>query len=387
MQDYRVGAPMERVGVDILGPLPVTDSGNRYVLVAMDYFSKWLYVSALPNQEAVTIADSLVRGFFCQFGAPLELHSDRGSNFESAVMSEVCKLFGIKKTRTTSLYPQGNSLVERFNRTLVNSLSLFVSENHRDWDLYTDFICLSYRSVEHEATSAAPCQVMLGRSIRGPAELSLPRPQGEPATAETQYVLKLQQKLSQVHDFVRKHLKLSNARTRDRYDGVSVRECFVPGDPVWIYQPRLPRGLSPKFRKPWTGPYKVLERLSDVVYRVQLSPRSRPMTVNRYRMWRCTVQLPADWFTTARTAGRANAAASDLVDEAAAAAAAVSDDETDGVNAPNTFRYDTASDSDEDDDDRDEYRDTVASDVSDTGQNQQLRTRSGRVIKKPLRFL
>src|SRR4029077_8546576 len=97
LQTYQVGAPMERVAVDILGPLPTTDSGKRYVLVAMDYFSKWPFVAALENQEAVTIAEALVQGFFLSFGAPLELHSDRGACFESAVMREVCRLFGISK--------------------------------------------------------------------------------------------------------------------------------------------------------------------------------------------------------------------------------------------------------------------------------------------------
>ena len=125
---------MERVGVDILGPLPVTDRGNRYILVAQDYFSKYPFAVPLPNQEAVTIAEALVNGFFCYFGSPLELISDRGPQFEGQVMTEVCKLFGIHKSRTTALYPQGNGLVERYNRTLLNALSAYVSEHQRDWD-------------------------------------------------------------------------------------------------------------------------------------------------------------------------------------------------------------------------------------------------------------
>jgi hypothetical protein len=192
-----------------------------------------------------------------------------------------------------------------------------------------------------------------------------------------------------VHDFVRKRLKLSNAKTRDRYDRISVRDEFVPGEPVWIYQPRLPRGRSPKFRKPWTGPYKVVERLTDVVYRVQLSPRSRPMTVNRYRMWRCTVQLPTDWFSTVRADGRADTATTDSVDTAAAAAAAAAsaaDDELDDDTVPYAYRSNTVSDRDEDVGRR-VYRETISRDVPDTGQLQQPRTRSGRIIRPPLRFI
>ena len=105
LQQYQVGAPMERVGVDILGPFPITDSGNRYVLVAMDYFTKWPEAYAVPDQSAVTTAEGLVCEMFCRFGAPQELHSDQGRNFEAQVFAEVCKRMGVSKTRTTPLKP------------------------------------------------------------------------------------------------------------------------------------------------------------------------------------------------------------------------------------------------------------------------------------------
>ena len=63
--------------VDILGPFPITDHRNRYVLVAMDYFTKWPEVSALPDQSDITTAERLVSEMFCHFGASEELHSDQ----------------------------------------------------------------------------------------------------------------------------------------------------------------------------------------------------------------------------------------------------------------------------------------------------------------------
>ena len=92
LQQYTVGAPLERVAMDILGPLPETDRGNRYVLVVGDYFTKWIEAYPLPNQEANTIARVLVEQFICRYGVPKELHSDQGRNFESNLMMEVCKL-------------------------------------------------------------------------------------------------------------------------------------------------------------------------------------------------------------------------------------------------------------------------------------------------------
>ena len=129
LQQYLVGAPMERVGVDVLGPFPVTDSGNRYVLVAMDYFTKWPEAYAVPDQSAATTAERLVEEMFARFGVPAELHSDQGRNFESQVFGEVCRRLGVHKTRTTPLHPQSDGLVERFNRTLATQLAILSSQH------------------------------------------------------------------------------------------------------------------------------------------------------------------------------------------------------------------------------------------------------------------
>jgi hypothetical protein len=75
MRQYNVGAPFERIAIDVAGPFPRSDQGNRYLLIAMDYFTKWPEAYAIPNQEAATVAEALVTNFFCRFGVPRELHS------------------------------------------------------------------------------------------------------------------------------------------------------------------------------------------------------------------------------------------------------------------------------------------------------------------------
>ncbi|XP_021430909.2 uncharacterized protein K02A2.6-like [Oncorhynchus mykiss] len=106
---------MERVGVDVVGPFPTTDSGNRWVLTAMDYLTKWPESYALPDQEAETIVDTLTAEMFSRFGAAVSIHSDQGRNFESCVFATMCERLGMHKTRTTPLHPQSDGLVERFN--------------------------------------------------------------------------------------------------------------------------------------------------------------------------------------------------------------------------------------------------------------------------------
>ncbi len=124
MGQYNVGTPMERIAIDVLGPLPLSDSGNRFLLLVVDYFTKWPEAFAIPNQEAPTFADVLVKEMVCRFGVPLYIHSDQGHNFESTVFSEMCRMLGIKKTRTTPLHPQGADMVEWLNHSLAHSCLL-----------------------------------------------------------------------------------------------------------------------------------------------------------------------------------------------------------------------------------------------------------------------
>ena len=122
---YNVGSPMEHLALDVLGPFPLTEDWNKYILIVADYFTKWVEAYPLPNQEAPTVAEVLVKEYVCCFGVPLLLHSDQGRNFESAVFQGMCQLLGIRKTRTTPYHPQSDGMVERFNRTLEAQLSKF----------------------------------------------------------------------------------------------------------------------------------------------------------------------------------------------------------------------------------------------------------------------
>ena len=109
--------------MDVLRPLPQSKQGNKNILIAADYF-KWVEVYPLMNQEAVAVAEVLIRELIGRFRVPLILYFDQGWNFESAVFSEMCKLLEVTKTRTTPLHPQSNGMVERFNRTLGSTLNL-----------------------------------------------------------------------------------------------------------------------------------------------------------------------------------------------------------------------------------------------------------------------
>ena len=117
------GSPFERVAMDIVGPMPRTARGNRYILTVVDHFTKHVEAYPLPDQEAASIARVFLNEFVSRLGVPYVVHTDQGANFESALLKELCKVLGIAKTRTTPYHPQCDGQVERMNRVIIELLS------------------------------------------------------------------------------------------------------------------------------------------------------------------------------------------------------------------------------------------------------------------------
>ncbi|GFX96667.1 retrovirus-related Pol polyprotein from transposon 412 [Trichonephila clavipes] len=168
----------------------------------MDYFTKWPEAYSIPDQEASTVAEVLVQQRLSRFGVPLQLHSDQGRNFDSAVCKRLCEILAIDKTTTTAFHPESDGMVERFNRTILNSLSLLVSSNQQDWDKKLPFLLLAYRSDVHETTVYSPSQMLFGRNIRLPADLLFSRPPDAPLAPE-EYIEKLQARKEEMHHLAR----------------------------------------------------------------------------------------------------------------------------------------------------------------------------------------
>ncbi|GFY36525.1 retrovirus-related Pol polyprotein from transposon 412 [Trichonephila clavipes] len=280
---YNVGAPFERIAFDILGPLPRTASGNKYLLVVMDYFTKWPEVYPIPDQEAPTVAEAVVQHWISRYGVPLQLHSDQGRNFVSAVLKGVCELLGIDKTKTTPLHPQSDGMVERFNRTTLNNLSLMVSKNQQDWDQKVPLFLLAYRSAVHETTGYSPSQMLFGRDLRLPCDLLFGRPPDTPSSPE-EYVQNLQARFEDVHNLARERINLRTEKMKTRYDTKATGHQFKEGDKVWFYNPTRRKGLSPKLQSHWDGPYTILKIINDVVIRIRKSTNSKPRVVHYDRL-------------------------------------------------------------------------------------------------------
>ena len=262
------GYPMERFTTYILGTLPETDKGNRYILVISDYFTKWVEAFPIHNQKAETVAKCLVNEVVSRFGVPSYIHSDQGRQFESQLYQEMCFLLDIKKTRTTSYHPQSNGIVERFNRTLEGLLRAFVNNEHSDWDERLPYVLMAYRSSVNETTGYTPNMMMLGREVSVPLDIQFASPNNI-KEFQSDFAANLQTRMEQAHEIAREHIQTEMRRQKRYHDNKLFWEKFEKVDAVYVFFLRKHVGKSPKFTFYWHGPYVVLEKYSDLTYKVR----------------------------------------------------------------------------------------------------------------------
>lgn len=250
LQIYNVGAPFERVEMDILGPLPETFSGNRYLKIITDCFTKWVETFPLKNIRAKKIAEVFVMQIISRHGVPLELHTDQGSNFESKLLRELMHLLGIKKTRTTPFHPQSDEQVERQHRTISNYLAKFIAKDQRDWDRWIPMYLLAYRTSKHETSGITPSESYFGRDLRLPLDLlrGCP-PELRNADSNENYIGELKNRLERIHDGVRRRLEIKSSCAKFYYDRKARNISFSVGQKVWLYTPRREKGKTPKLQK------------------------------------------------------------------------------------------------------------------------------------------
>ena len=291
------GVPMERVCIDLVGPFPESIHGNKYALVVTDYFTKFVEIFALPNQEATSVATVLVKEFFSRYGVPHFLHSDQGTQFESKLFAEVCDLLGISKTRTTPFRPQSDGQSERNIKTLSRMIAM-TTQNQVNWDEQLPFLSMAYRATPQSSTGLSPNFLMFGREISMPVDVMIGPPEDH-ALSTFDYIKSLQAKLTQAYDLARDNLKSSAARQRKYYNSLSHGSCFNVGDSVWYANKLRRKGISPKLQPKWRGPCLVVKKFNDCLVHIQLSGK-KFLTVHTDLLKTCySTKLPG-WFRRGR---------------------------------------------------------------------------------------
>jgi len=253
--------------IDIVGPLPVTSKGNKYILTAVDAFTRYPEACAIPDQKAITVVDALVKMIITRYGHIRHLVTDQGSQFTSGLLAQVCAFLNIKH-RTTSAYNPKANMVESMYRSLGDFLSIFTcGDEEQEWDDLLPFGLLALRASVHSSTGFSPALLMTGQPISMPWDDLV-----EPAIV---FDKALQLSHAEYLALMKADLWLAKEEAHRRDLGSKLRSqqsgpqgafpVLRAGDLVLIRNLGHRGKLDPR----WKGPYVVLKKLSPLTFELQ----------------------------------------------------------------------------------------------------------------------
>ena len=233
---------------------------------------------------------------FSRFRAPLQLLTDRGSEFESELFTQLMEWMEIDKLRTTAYQPSTNGAVERFHRTLNAMLGKVVKESQRDWDDRLPAVMAAYRASPHEATGFSPNRLFLGREVRMPLDLVMGLTSNEFQCANVDdFVQRSEEQMASAYAIAREHLGVAAEWRKTTYDIRLRQQQFTVGDLVWYWYPRRYPSKSPKWQKGYTGSYLVVRKIEPVNFVLQKSPRAKPFVVHVNKLKKCFSPTSLSW--------------------------------------------------------------------------------------------
>src|ERR1043165_4655309 len=254
-----ISAPWERVGIDFVGPLPETEQGNKYIITAIDYFTRWPEVRAVPAATSKKATKFIYEELICRHGIINILHSDQGTHFVNEVIFDLTKCFDIKHHKITAYHPQANGLVERFNGTLKKILAKLYEELDQ-WDELILPALFAYRSSPIESIGIPPAFLEYGQTLRYPlAQLS-----GETIWQRVKQLIdkfplnqqQIRERLLHKQNLMKQRHAIQNSYQFKLGEQVLLKkETFIP----WK------KGLEPR----WEGPFEIAEILSHRTYRLR----------------------------------------------------------------------------------------------------------------------
>lgn len=243
------GYPFEKVCIDISGPFPMGIKGEKYILAMIDSFSKYIVLVPLNTTDAETVATAIFTRWIAIFGAPVSIHSDRGTNFESAVVAELTKVFGIHKTHSTPYHPQGNSIVERLFRTVKDMIFSTAKSRRKSWSEVIPIVEIGLRCSKHATTLESPYEVIFGNEMRVPLAWHNDIHKMVPQQYTTEYILKLRERLADVRENIAKRNMIVMSEERE------IRRKYCIGELVLARIVPHQKGiLTPRYE----GPFKII---------------------------------------------------------------------------------------------------------------------------------
>ena len=268
--------PFQQWGLDILGPLPMGKGQCKFIIVAVDYFTKWAEAEPLATITEQKIRNFVWRAIICRFGVPRALVSDNGKQFDNAKFRDFCAELGIKNYYSSPAHPQSNGQAEVTIRTLKAALKTKLEDLKGNWVEYLPEVLWAYRTTQKSATRETPFALAFGTEAVAPVEVGIRSPRVELASEEqNDEALRLNLELlderreqvqQRTEEYQRKTARYYNKRVKPR--------SYVPGD--LVLKKLLPARKNPahgKLGPNWEGPYIISRVVRPGNYELQTEER------------------------------------------------------------------------------------------------------------------
>jgi len=256
------GKPLQRLTFDYLGPLPPSH-GKKYLIVATCNATKMAFAKAVANATGAETIKFLME-LITSYGVPKYFCSDRGTHFKNKEVEETCKLLGITQVFSSAYHPQTNGMTELMNKIICNSLTHYVHKNQKDWVLYYKMIVFAYNTCPSSRLKVSPFYLLHGMEANQPIDNKII------PTSDNFKINDSLRKLQEIRKEIPEIIKKEQEKQKLDYDKTHRTITFEPGQQVLVkfhfQEPNKTKKLAHKYR----GPFKVVEKISDVNYKIEL---------------------------------------------------------------------------------------------------------------------
>ena len=267
--------PFHKVALDVVGPLPLTRRKNQYILTYMDLASRYPDAEPLRTTTSKEVAEALLR-IFSHLSIPLEILTDRGTNFVSGFMKEVYNFLGIRHVKTSPYRPQSNGNLERFHNTLMQMVRKSLT-NKRDWDVYLPYFLFACREAPSSVTGYSPFELLYGRHAHRPLDILRQQwlPTKKTSRNTSEWILDLREILSEMRDTAIANQEEAKDYYKQRHDAKARDRYYPNGTKVLVFSPVVTGKCVEKLSDRWHGPYTILGKITPVTYLVDMPDRTK----------------------------------------------------------------------------------------------------------------